>query len=579
MAEFALKFSDSEKLGKVVGVDTSRVFVEVDDHSLLTRTAVGNLLAIRGQTQHEYLISIIERVTRGSSDDIGIIDPEIDENVDEFTPVLNDSVRAILIGTYRTVDGSKRDTFKRGADSFPQVDREAFLISASNLQNLMGLLAKEVKDDERLSLGKFATDGVSQVIANGDKFFQRHAAILGSTGSGKSWAVSLILERAQKLKHPNIVVFDLHGEYKPLADKAGGGYAERYKVAGPSELIESEPNTLFLPYWLLTRDEMLSMLLDRTDSNAPNQASRFTLHVRNLKRDLLTSLSKSDVLSTFTVDSPIPYQLDELLKLLISDNNEKVPGAKTGTTKQGDWFGKLSRFISRLEAKISDRRYGFMFQPPTECVDYDWLPKLATKLLSSGIKVIDFSEVPPDILPVVTGLLMRTLYDVQFWMNPEDRTPISFICDEAHLYLPVKNEADSVERKALEAFERVAKEGRKYGVGLVVVSQRPSDVSKTILSQCNNFLVLRLTNNEDQSVVRHLIPDSLGGITQLLPLLDVGESILLGDAILLPSRIRLDKPTVEPASSTRDFWKEWSALESNSESIERGVENLRLQSR
>lgn len=132
-----------------------------------------------------------------------------------------------------------------------------------------------------------------------------------------------------------------------------------------------------------------------------------------------------------------------------------------------------------------------MFSPPATALDYGWLAKQIIKLLradsGNGIKVIDFSEVPADVLPVVTGTLARLLYDVQFWMRTEARTPVTLLCDEAHLYLPVKDDADAVQRQALWSFERIAKEGRKYGFSLLVVSQRPSDVSRTILSQCNNF--------------------------------------------------------------------------------------------
>ena len=164
-------------------------------------------------------------------------------------------------------------------------------------------------------------------------------------------------------------------------------------------------------------------------------------------------------------------------------------------------------------------------------------------------------------------------------MEADKRTPFVFVCDEAHLYLPVKDDADAIERQALYTFERIAKEGRKYGVSLLVVSQRPSDVSRTILSQCNNFLVLRLTNDQDQNVVRRMVPDSLGGVLDGLPLLDTGEAILLGDAILLPARIKLKRPIIAPLSSTRDFWREWGEKEPNIMAIQAAVETLRRQSR
>jgi hypothetical protein len=374
----------------------------------------------------------------------------------------------------------------------------------------------------------------------------------------------------------------MHGEYAPLADPAKKGFASRIRIAGPGDLESPGDDALFLPYWLLNRDEMLSMILDRSDQNAPNQASRFTSHVRALKQATLEAEKQSEVAKTFTVDSPIPYSIDALLGLLVTDNTTKGVG-KTGTPVKGDWEDKLTRFISRLEAKLEDRRYGFMFKPPAKANAYGWLASQISHLLGlnggSGIKIIDFSEVPSDVLPVVAGTLARLLYDVQFWMSPDKRTPVTLLCDEAHLYLPIRDDADAVQRQALGAFERIAKEGRKYGFSLLVVSQRPSDVSKTILSQCNNFLALRLTNESDQSVIKRLMPDSLAGLTSILPLLDTGEALMLGDAVLLPSRIKLDKPTITPDSATRDFWKDWGLQAPDVEAIRSAVECLRSQTR
>jgi DNA helicase HerA-like ATPase len=224
-----------------------------------------------------------------------------------------------------------------------------------------------------------------------------------------------------------------------------------------------------------------------------------------------------------------------------------------------------------------------MFTPPPTAMAYNWLASQVLKLLTSdggsGIKIIDFSEVPADVLPVVTGTLARLLYDVQFWMDTKARTPVTLLCDEAHLYLPVRDDADAVQRQALGSFERIAKEGRKYGFSLLVVSQRPSDISRTILSQCNNFLALRLTNETDQSVIKRLMPDSLAGLTSILPLLDVGEALLLGDAVLLPTRIKLDIPKITPNSATRDFWTEWGTQQPQEAAIESAIERLRSQSR
>lgn len=577
----ALQFKNDDRVGRVKAVDTSRVLIEVQDSALITRVGIGNLVAVRGATEREFLIGMTERVTRSLRD--AMLDQDEDYATElPLTPHPEDIIRVVLVGTYRTVDGAKSNVFKRGADSFPQIDRDCFILDGGNLQRFMGLLGSDIPEDERLQLGHFMVDRSAAAIASGDKFFQRHASILGSTGSGKSWSVALMLERASRLKFPNLIVLDMHGEYAPLT-KAQGGYAEGFHIAGPGDLDTPPSDAVFLPYWMLNRDEMLSMILDRSDQNAPNQASRFTSHVRDLKEKTLDKEKKDDVRKTFTVDSPIPYSIADLLSLLNDDDTRKGVGA-SGRDVKGEWEGRLTRFVSRLRAKLDDRRYGFMFQPPADALKYDWLATQVGKLLVSdgvapGVKIVDFSEVPSDVLPVVTGVFARLLYTVQFWMQPEKRTPFALVCDEAHLYLPVRTDADAVERQALDTFERIAKEGRKYGVSIVVVSQRPSDVSRTILSQCNNFLVLRLTNDEDQSVVRRLMPDSMSGIIDILPLMDTGEAILLGDAVLLPSRIRLDAPSIHPASATRDFWKEWGTVSTDSAAISEAVETLRRQTR
>jgi len=585
-----LTFDTSSMLGKVASVDTSRVLIAVENAALLPRAAVGTLVAIQGTTAQEFLIGMTERVTRQLREQTANPDPMAPSTL-EMEVVSDDSLRAILLGTYRTIEGTVRNRFKRGADSFPQIDRDCFLIEGGNLQRFMALLGKDLDETQRLELGYFAIDHSAVAIANGDRFFQRHAAILGSTGSGKSYAVSLILERANARKYANIIVFDMHGEYRSLANPPDSTHGEKqkpiaaaFKIAGPGDLDKPPENVLFLPYWLLNREEMLSMILDRSDQNAPNQAMRFTTHVRDLKDATLKDENQETVRATFTVDSPVPYMLADLFEKLRGDDSGMQPGAKEGTLKMGDWNGKLTRFISRLEAKTDDRRYGFMFKPPENAQKYNWLEIQIRKLLapgkgSHGIKIVDFSEVPSDVLPVVTGVLARLLYDVQFWMQPEKRTPFVFVCDEAHLYLPVREDAGAVEKQALSAFERIAKEGRKYGVSLLVVSQRPSDVSRTILSQCNNFLILRLTNDQDQNVVRRLMPDSLAGVLDGLPLLDTGEALLLGDAILLPARIKLKFPSIEPLSQTRNFWQEWGEIASDPAAIAVAIETLRRQSR
>jgi hypothetical protein len=422
------------------------------------RLCVGNIVSIETGKQHECLISLIDKVTRKYIEDFDDDDSEQNEMMISSA----DYVKVSIIGTYYSVLGERHNIFKRGVDAFPQIESRCYCVSGNNLQNFMNILSQGIATDKRLKIGTFMMDAHADAVLDGNKFFQRHAAILGSTGSGKSWCVANILEKASALKYTNIIVFDMHGEYKKLAE-GKGKIAERFRIAGPGDLEKPKADVLFLPYWLLNREELLSMVLDRSDSNAPNQASRFTLHIRELKAKTLENEGKNATLKTFTVDSPIPFLMSDLLDRLHHDDITKGVG-KNGPIK-GEWEGKLTRFIARLESKLEDKTYGFMFQPAASSQQYDWLNHMLCKLLgyfgsNSGIKIIDFSEVPSDVLPVVTGTLARLLYNVQFWMEPDKRTPFTLICDEAHLYLPIKEEADAVQKQALYNFERIAKEGR-----------------------------------------------------------------------------------------------------------------------
>ena len=574
-----LNFSENDVLGSVTHVDTEQIIIEIENGTVMNKICVGNLVAIETSKQHEKLIALIDKVTRKYVENY----VDEDDEIDELMVSSADYIKVSIIGTYHSVYGSIHDLFKRGVEIFPQIESKCYGISGQNLQNFMNILGKDIYEDKRLKIGSFMMDKDAEAILDGNKFFQRHAAVLGSTGSGKSWCVANILEKASKLKYANIIVFDMHGEYKSLTE-GSDAIAQYFRIAGPGDLEMPSDDVLFLPYWLLNREELLSMILDRSDSNAPNQASRFTLHIRSLKEATLTNEAKEDTLKTFTVDSPIPFLMTDLLEKLKDDDTRKGKG-KNGPIK-GEWEGKLTRFISRLETKTADKTYGFMFQPSDEIQTYSWLANMTCRLLGhrdgqKGIKIIDFSEVPSDVLPVVTGTLARLLYDVQFWMNPQKRTPFTIVCDEAHLYLPLKEEADSIQKQALYNFERIAKEGRKYGVSILAVSQRPADVSKTILSQCNNFVVLRLTNERDKGVIKNLLPDSLKSTIEFLPLLDVGEALVVGDAILLPSKIVLDKPleSHRPVSATKDFWDEWDSNEPDNAAINEAIEALRKQCR
>lgn len=402
----------------------------------------------------------------------------------------------------------------------------------------------------------------------------------GSTGSGKSWTTAKIIEQMSSLPASNALVFDLHGEYAPLKGKG----IQHFKVAGPADVEGKrtiDDGVIYLPYWLLSYEALVSMFVDRSDQNAPNQAMIMAREVNFAKRKYLEDNHQQGMLKHFTVDSPVPFDLNFLMGRLNEINVEMVAGARG--EKQGDFFGKLARMISRLENKISDRRLGFMFGGGDDVLDFAWLEKFTTAVLGStnengkaGIKIINFSEVPSDVLPLIVSLVARVTFSVQQWTPSELRHPVALLCDEAHLYMPQRNMADSADDISLDIFERIAKEGRKYGISLIVISQRPSEVNKTMLSQCSNFVSMRLTNAEDQGVIKRLLPDSLGGFSDILPTLDTGEALVVGDASLLPSRIRIDEPKNKPNSGTVNFWDEWQTP-AKDQRLPTAVDNWRKQ--
>lgn len=499
---------------------------------------------------------------------------EIDFDEDELELISSaDIVKINLVGTFLDRDGSKRNVFKRTLESVPEIDSEAFILANKMLTDFMSSISGVDSEMEKpLRIGRYAINDEATAWLDGNKLFQRHAVIVGSTGSGKSYTVATLIEKISELKSCNAILFDIHGEYNPIV----GDGIKHYRIAGPSDLLSDE--IMFLPYWLLNYDEMIALMLDRSDSNAPNQAMMFSKAVMQEKKKYISE-KEIDLSDGITIDSPIPYDIEGVLSFLDTKNTERIKG-DSGREKNGDFNGKLSRFIQRLNSKISDKRLNFMFSGDKLLLEYNYMNKLCKQLMSpasqsGGVKIIDFSEVPSDILPLMVSLIARLIFSVQQWMDKDKLNLIAIFCDEAHLYIPA-NAQQSIEISSLHSFERIAKEGRKYGVGLVVISQRPSEVNHTVLSQSSNFIAMRLTNSDDQNVIKKLLPDSIGNFADLLPILNVGEAIVVGDASLLPSRILIDKPKIEPNSATVKFWSEWSKL-NVFDSIDDAVEAMRKQ--
>ena len=572
MSIFNLEEKGSSFIGEVQAVDTSNIVVKVDNEDALSNIQVNNLVIIQASKTRQTLIGMVNKIIRTYNE----INEESESQVD-YVASSNDIVKINMIGTLLDKDGLQENVFKRTLESVPEISSEVYIMNDENLSAFMSVISSTSTDGNNpLNIGTYALNKHANAYLDGNKFFQKHAVIVGSTGSGKSCTVATIIQQIATLKSANAILFDIHGEYAPIV----GDNIKHYKIAGPTDSYEE--GILFLPYWLLTYEEMLAMLLDRGDNNAPNQAMLFSRTVISEKKSFLLENNHAELADNITIDSPIPYSMKAILDEFDRFNTEMVPGANN-KPKKGDYNGLLSRFIQRLENKVSDKRLNFMFCKDENLLRYEYIDLLFKKLMLSasnggGIKIIDFSEVPSDILPLIVSLIARLIFTVQQWVEKENIQPIALFCDEAHLYIP-QDVKDGVESLSLNSFERIAKEGRKYGVGLVVITQRPSEVDRTVLSQSSNFVAMRLTNSDDQSVIKKLLPDSIGNFGDILPILDVGEALIVGDASLLPSRIIIRRPSPEPNSSTVKFWNEWAKENTNASTVSIAVDNMIKQSK
>ncbi len=567
------KFQKQDSIGSINSVDTGVAYAVINSDETLSVLQVNQLVAIESPEAGKHIIGMIIKIYRKA--DINNLSIDESEELEEVG--VYNQIKLVFIGELRDKLGNDRNVFKRNVSNVPRINAQCYRIEGEVLTNLMQSISSCIKSGiHPLSIGKYSMDESSVAYLDGNKFFQRHAAIVGSTGSGKSYCVAKIIEEMSHLKKVNAVLFDIHGEYSSPDFKMDG--IKQFKIASPGDLATKNKlsnNILMVPYWLLNYEEMQALLLDRSDQNAPNQAMLLSKEIMNGKEN---ETKDSAYTGLVTLDSPVPYRLNDVLSKLQKYDTEMVPG-KT-TEKQGPYYGKLTRFNQRLENKLQDKRMGFMFSISAEEMTLDWLKSFCHTIMGDdgSVKIINLSEVPSDVLPLVIGLLSRIIFSVQQWSGQDKAHPVALLCDEAHLYVQHLESSDSVARIGLKSFERIAKEGRKYGVGLVVISQRPSEVNRTVLSQCNNFVSLRLTNVDDQNVIKRLLPDNLGNIADNLSLLDIGEAIVVGDATLLPSKIRIDEPSIKPSSQTIPFWDIW-AKDKSSQDLDEAVDNMIKQSK
>lgn len=502
-----------QKIGRVINVQGCAAQIELLAGPMPTRAEIGAMAKIR--TRSAEVVAIISALSINSS-----IKGE---------QVLLDLV---LVGEMRDEGSGMR--FYRGVAHFPCIGDEAFLAGGEDIARVY-----IQADLATLNVGTLYQDPAVPARLMADDLFSKHFAIVGTTGSGKSCALTCILSQAlQAHGHAHVVILDMHGEYH----RAFGRQAE---VIGAG--------ALHLPFWLLNFQELRSVLTSRDDHyDAQTEILADAILIAKKRfLEMTTGRVRTRALDTAsgTVDSPTPFRLSDLLAYI----DEQL-----GRLERPYPTLAYRRLKARIEMLTTDPRYAFMFGTANvEDTMVDVLARLF-RVPNDGkpITVIELASVPEEILDVVVLLIARLTFDLAVWSD--GGLPVLLVCEEAHRYIP----AD--ERKGFfptrEALSRIAKEGRKYGISLALLTQRPSELDSTVLSQCSTIVAMRLSTEVDQKVMRANVHDSTFGILEYLPLLADREAIILGRGAPMPMRIKFGELPASclPGKSQDEFTQRWA---------------------
>jgi DNA helicase HerA-like ATPase len=469
--------------------------------------------------------------------------------------------------------------FNRGISIFPTIDDEVHVVAEDDLAIIYGSSASSM-----LKIGTHASSENLSATIDLDKLVTRHAAILGSTGSGKSNTVAGLLRALGSGSYPSacVLVIDPHGEYSSALE----GKARIFSIGDKNF-------PLIVPYWALSFDELGWFLFDRRSVSENIADTTLRNKILDEKRKFCKNLKAGPLSETgVKVDSPVPFNLKKILYELYTtehatlwekDNWDQIayqmnelgnemkgdidkvipprfspPGAGSSKPfKSSRATGSVMvSYLNKIYGRLQDTRFDFLLNPN----DYDGCSKDLDDLVNewinheNSITVLDLGGVPSEVIDLVVGVVTRILFETMFWGRDLPgigrQRPLLIVYEEAHIYLPKGGAEQFISGYSRKAVRRIFKEGRKYGIGAIVISQRPSELDETILSQCGTFFALRLSNSEDQGRVKSTVPDSLAGLTDLLPVLRTGEALVLGEAVQIPSRIRL--PLIEPRPNSGD---------------------------
>ena len=441
--------------------------------------------------------------------------------------------------------GGGMSNFRRGVTRYPIPGCAVHPVTTEDMRSIFA-----ASDSAHIEIGTvYPTEDIRGALYV-DPMLSKHFAILGSTGTGKSTSVALILHRISQLSpEGHIVMIDPHGEYSA----AFKGCGELFNV-----------DNLNLPYWLLNFEEHCEVLL--TTDGAERQRDADILAKCLLAARMKTKAA--ELRGKVTVDSPIPYLLTDLNAILV---NEMGKLDRAGDT------APYQRLKTKLDELKADPRYSFIFSGMMVTDTMGAFIGKLFRLPANGrpISIVDVSGVPSDITSVVVSVLARMVFDYGIWSRTEARRPILLVCEEAHRYVPKdENAQGQAVRKILE---RIAKEGRKYGVSLGLITQRPSDLAEGVLSQCGTIIAMRLNNERDQACVRAAMPEGARGFLDAIPALRNRECIVCGEGVAIPIRVRFDdlEPEKRPASSDPSFSELWRETGGEVEIIQRTIKRWR----
>jgi hypothetical protein len=605
------------KVGHIVEVSGTSIRVELSgDVTELTRTFQGRVYPI-GQIGSIVKVHFGRRLLFGF---VTLLRMRSEEQGELAKPIPADAdqrlmeVELFAEGLWIAIDGQLK--FNRGITTYP-LPRQTVHLLTRDEATLLYAAAEKQKREASLSpmvpFGHYVGADNAVCRANIDKMFGMHCAVLGSTGSGKSGAVAALLHSVlqhkpnlREVSHPRMIVIDPHAEY----GKAFGTNAVVYRAYDPLGTDESTGTEISLPYWLMSADEFRMLAIGKTEQEATSQNNivyKALTHARMVAAGLVSpapkgydyevpndgleldaprprnGVSPEDV-EAFDRDKPRPFSLDELQNHIKYVQAVNVSNGKTKSKSATDMSKEgLRSILDKLTVLRRDPRIKFLMK---EWNDQSFtLEKILLQLVGDfidtngnvrDIRILDISGLPNEVAGPLTATLARLLFQYKLYQKAEERRrdPILLVCEEAHRYVPDRGEAEYA--AAQTAIRRIAREGRKYGVGLMLVSQRPSDVESTVIAQCGTWLVLRLTNAADQQHVSRFLPDGLSGMTKALPNLAQQEAIFVGEGASMPCRVRIRDLSDDqlPKSETAKFTEGWTLPRLNEQELKVVAERM-----